>query len=167
MQEKVVEYLKKTKEIELVMRGLFDREYFDNDFNASIKQLNEQQRITKYPGLMYDDLKNEYFLPIPWDVTEEEYELITKATFNAEKANERTFLIRLFNWLGVIMLSMTIIAGVIAGSEFSTDTYAMDRPFDWALAFTIWVSGSITSFFILAFAKIIELLQEISNKQKL
>ena len=91
MQEKVEEYLNKAKQNELFRRGLYEKEYFDDELNATLKNLDKQKIADNFPDVKFDRSNKKYYAPVYIELTEEEYEKITKVRHESEK--ERPFLI--------------------------------------------------------------------------
>jgi hypothetical protein len=147
VKEKVQEYLRKSKEQELIRRGLKQRKYYKTE------ELTPELMDT----LDFDDKKSQYYEIGACDVTDEEYREILKVPI--AQIDSKSSLPYIFFVISAILF----LGGLIVGIKVAIPKTFLDS-FNWQLAMIIWFSSFITGIIFIGFGKIIELLDEINNK---
>lgn len=74
--------------------------------------------------------------------------------------------VKALKWVGYGTATLCLIAGIIAGFSFAPEPeYSFEnKEFQWAIAIMIWAAGAVSTVFTLAFAKLLEYIEEISDK---
>jgi hypothetical protein len=147
MNEKINEYLQKTKKEELLKRGLYEIKYINPD---KINWENEN-------SYNYDMKKNEYFEEIPFEVTDEEYNEIIKTAPIIDGIKHETNLPIFFYFIGIVIMLTGLIAGVVFGNIVNPNN-------DYMLAIAVWFSAFVSGMLFIGLGKIISLLNDIKNK---
>jgi len=152
MVEKVKEYLEKAKKEELIRRGLYEKKYYDSqDVTIEMRQ-----------KLKYDNENDKFYEPIPYDITDEEFQLLLRIpALNENQEKESETISTIFYTVGTFIFIIGFIAGIILGAYGS-----YNEEFSWGVAFGIWVASFIYGIIFIGFGKIIALLNEIKNAIK-
>lgn len=140
----------KEKQEYLILRGLYEKVYSENDTSNS-----------EYPYVDFDDEthKNKYFKKVPIDITDSEYHYLIELD-KPKKTNTIASILTFIAWLIFII---GFLAGVILGNV-EVGTYYSHTEFSFAVALIYWAVSFISGISILAFAEIIKLLNDIKNK---
>lgn len=75
-------------------------------------------------------------------------------------------MIKALRWVAYITIGVAFIGGIIAGNIFAPKPeYSWeDKNFAWGYMLTMWVAGGISGIFTLAFATLLEYIENLSNK---
>ncbi|WP_209873795.1 hypothetical protein [Paenibacillus silagei] len=74
--------------------------------------------------------------------------------------------VKALKWVAYITIAAAFIGGIVAGNifapepEFSFD----DKTFSWGFMVTFWVSGAVSSIFILGFASLLQHVEYMSER---
>ncbi|MBP2112655.1 hypothetical protein [Paenibacillus sp. FSL R7-0128] len=75
-------------------------------------------------------------------------------------------MVKALKWVAYITIAAAFIGGIVAGNifapepEFSFD----DKTFSWGFMVTFWVSGAVSSIFILGFASLLQHVEYMSER---
>ena len=171
MHELLAKYLaekesleKRRKDAFLVEEGLYEkREISEEEYRQIIStNLNHNASYT------YDREKGKtvYFEKIPIDITDEEMDLIKKYKISVPEKNSVATALQVVAW--ILMLGGFILGIALGNQEVTHGIYYQytTNEFSFAVALTYWAVSIISGVFILGFAEIIKLLNDIKYKLK-
>ena len=111
--------------------------------------------------------KHNYYKKVPIEITDSEYEQLLKFCKTENKANKTNTVATVLTAIAWIIFIGGFVSGIVLGNVEVTKgviyTYT-DTEFSFTIAFTYWAISFISGFFILGFAEIIKLLNDIKNK---
>lgn len=157
MREVVQNYIKKKKDEAkkslAVSLDLYEKVYSDSNLYSN------EFPFSEWKG----ENKNElvYYKKLYVSLTDEEYEALVKLP-KKSKASEMP---KFFYTVGVIIMIIGFILGICLSNVPEESYYSDEESFSFTLCLIYWVSGFIAGLFTLGFGKIIELLDDIKNKQ--
>ena len=156
---RVEQEIEQEKRINILRQvGFIEKVYFDGngDFNDE-----------EYPHCEWDPVSqsNRYYKEIPYDITDEEYaeilkyvpsEVIEEAKADTNPPSGSAISLALKFFAGI-----EIIGGAITGIALADIGYE----FNFALMLGIWAGCGLAGCLLLGFAKVIDLLQDIRDKE--
>lgn len=148
------EKLNREKNDFLLSKGLYEKEYSENNSSS-----------LDYPCQEWDNEKyiNRYFKRVPIEVSDEEYYKLLELSKTKEDIKETNTMANILTAIAWIIFIAGFIAGIALGNV-ETGVYYTHTEFSFAVALIYWAVSFISGIFILGFAEIIKLLNDIKNK---
>ena len=155
MNEKVKELLEENKRKFMTDYGLYDIEYAPDEIT---EDMDIDEIYTMYPN----ESENGFYRIVPWDITDEEYEILKKelpttCKKKIQQSQTATALPTIFYLIGILTIIAGIIAGIAIGSAGRHNELA---PMGWG----IFIASLISALQFIGFGKVISLLDDIKRK---
>jgi len=144
----------------LLSEGLYQKVYSEKDV---------YEYDPEYPNSELDPQtqKVKYYKKVPIEITDEEYERVIELSEpknNKEQKNSVASVLTVIAW--IVFIAGFIVGIVLGNVEVTRGTYFTytDTEFSFTIALTYWAVSFVSGIFILGFAEIIKLLNDIKNK---